>query len=51
MNEEYRVQRISYLEQLLERYETTFKMAQDEATEKIYYELCLECINEIKLLK
>jgi len=51
MNEEYRVQRISYLKQLLERYETAFKFALDEQTEKIYYELYLECVNEIKLLE
>ena len=51
MTKEYRAQRIQYLERQLENYETKFKLAHDEQTEIVYYELCLECINEIKLLK
>jgi hypothetical protein len=48
MTKDYILKRIDYLEQQLKNYET--KLALDEQTE-VYYELCLECINEIKLLK
>ena len=40
-----------YLEKSLNRYENNFRFAMDGETEKVYYELTLERVNEIKLLK
>ena len=51
LTKEYISNRIMYLERSLNRYENNFRFAMDGETEKVYYELTLERVNEIKLLK